>query len=185
VNKAEIYVKDILKKEGWSVMHKGYPDFFCYKIIDNKLCIQFIEVKSGNDRLTVDQRKMKEILTKCGLTVFVYCIDEKAIKSVNFACSRCGRNIPNNTKYCEECRIEIHKEQARESARNKRKKGDYDLYSDERTAPEKQLYQNWFIDKETQCECSKQPQSIIYDFKAGDAICKHCGLIIGRLFLGC
>lgn len=180
MNKTELYVKNALQQEGWSVMHKGYPDFLCYKIIDDKLHIQFIEVKSENSRLTVDQRKMKEILTKYGLKVFVYCIDEKAIKSVSLTCDRCGRNIPNNTKYCSECRETVRKEQQRESSKEKRKQGFYDLENDK---AEPKLRQTWVLD-ENSCECSKKPNNLEYDYKQGDIICKGCGLIIGRLHEG-
>jgi hypothetical protein len=178
VNKSEQYVKNALQKEGWNVMHKGYPDFLCYKIIDNKLKIQFIEVKSGNSRLTTDQRKMKEILEKVGLLVSIYCIDEQAIKSVNFSCDRCGRNIPNNTKYCSECRDVVKKEQTRESSKEKRTQGFYDL---ENSKEEPKLRKTWILD-EKRCDCSKEQQNIEYDFKHGDAICKGCGLIIGKLY---
>jgi len=186
VNNIEQYVKNALQKEGWNVMQKGYPDFLCYKTINNKLTIQFIEVKSGRDRLTVDQRKMKEILEKVGIKVSVYYIEESAIKSVDFTCSRCGRNIPNNTKYCGECNDITRKERDAEYHRRKRAEGGYDIYKEHKTeqsSKNKEYLKTWILD-ENRCECSKKKQNIAYDFEHGDAVCNDCGLIVGRLYLG-
>jgi hypothetical protein len=182
VQKSEQYVKNALQLEGWCVMHKGFPDFLCYKIIDNKLQIKFIEVKSGKDTLTIDQRKMQEIFKKVGLIVSTYIIDEKDIISINFTCSKCGRNIPNNTKYCVECNIETIRERARENSRNKRRKGSYDLY-EEQYKKETTFRRTWVFNDD-RCECSKKQQNVTYDDKHGDIICKDCGLIVGWLHEG-
>lgn len=56
-----------LRKQGWEVIHRGWPDFICIK----GTRIRFIEAKAPGARPNRFQRKVHEILTRFGINVEV------------------------------------------------------------------------------------------------------------------
>ena len=62
------------EKEGWKVKHCGYPDLICTRGNETK----FVEVKSGSDKLRLDQSDVLNILRKLGLKTELDIVDEIA-----------------------------------------------------------------------------------------------------------
>lgn len=74
MTKSEKKAKLILESKGYKVYRDGYPDFLTITS-DNKL--EWIEVKSGLDKISKKQRKIFSILSKFGFNVFIYYDGEK------------------------------------------------------------------------------------------------------------
>jgi len=70
---AEEQLREKLEKEGWEVLHKGWPDFAC---INSKGEIIFIEVKAyKGEMLKREQHKILTSLAKLGLNCFKWTPD--------------------------------------------------------------------------------------------------------------
>ena len=69
MTKSEIKIKKILNSKGFTVLHNGWPDFFC---IDrkNRRCLA-IEAKTGKCKLSPAQKKMHRALKEIGLPTYV------------------------------------------------------------------------------------------------------------------
>jgi hypothetical protein len=57
---SEFRVFEELLRDGWEVWPKGWPDFLAVRGDE----IRFIEVKSGNDRLSPDQKDIFALINK-------------------------------------------------------------------------------------------------------------------------
>ena len=54
-------------EEGWTVLCKGWPDLFMFRVLQGKLQIKFREVKGAGDRLRPEQLTILDALHKFGL----------------------------------------------------------------------------------------------------------------------
>lgn len=74
---------DALTEEGWTVLKRGLPDFFCYKRNkEGELQIAFVEVKAGEDKLSPYQG-----VILCSLL---------ALRSLDHITAAVARVLPNN-----------------------------------------------------------------------------------------
>ena len=78
----EPVVQSELERRGWTVFHRGFPDFICFK--DG--AIKFVEVKRGRDKLKPTQRKVIEGLKRAGFEV-------ETVKQGTIPISRGGASI--------------------------------------------------------------------------------------------
>jgi len=68
---ADEQVAEMIRKKGWKVLTKGWPDILAYKPIDHNGYgtairggqVMAIELKRGNDKLRADQEEMKNVFT--------------------------------------------------------------------------------------------------------------------------
>lgn len=71
-NPAEAQLYDYISGKGWTVVRKGYPDFFCVK--DNK--IMCVEVKPrAADPLKTNQLKILQLLAAYGVPCYKWSPD--------------------------------------------------------------------------------------------------------------
>lgn len=66
-NKAERLFFNMMKKDGWDVTRKGWPDYICFK--DGELAIVEIKPKSTH-RLKGRQQQVMEILSTYGIRCY-------------------------------------------------------------------------------------------------------------------
>lgn len=60
---AEMIVKNALNSLGWSASGVGgWPDFLCYREREGKIELAAVEVKSANDQIRSNQRKILKLL---------------------------------------------------------------------------------------------------------------------------
>lgn len=79
VNSSEKKIKMMLEGKGYTVLHKGSPDFMCYKLHPFKVDrdkVLFVEVKSGQARLTEEQKIYNLILQNLGAKVAIVRSDD-------------------------------------------------------------------------------------------------------------
>jgi len=77
---SEKAVDERYKAEGWFEFSKGWPDRAYARIDGDKLEVKFVEIKSRNDRLRVDQELMHAVLRSQGIKVEI----EPASKAPKF-----------------------------------------------------------------------------------------------------
>jgi hypothetical protein len=58
---ADEAVADALRRQGWSVLTKGWPDLLCYN--DRTKKVMAVELKRGVDKLRPDQTAMMRVFT--------------------------------------------------------------------------------------------------------------------------
>ncbi len=68
-NMYEVRVSEALKREGYIVARRGWPDFLAYRPSDGD--IRFVEVKPPGKRLSPNQALVAEILRSLGARVEV------------------------------------------------------------------------------------------------------------------
>jgi len=79
INKIEGRVKKSYIKKGFKSVRCGYPDFIFYKEKNGKISnVEFVEVKTCNDKLSKEQKICKMILESLGLNYKV--IEEPSYK---------------------------------------------------------------------------------------------------------
>jgi len=66
---SEKAIKKLLERRGYKVLKDGYPDFLT---ITPNGTLEFVEVKSGMDRLSRKQKDVFRLLEKFGMTVYIY-----------------------------------------------------------------------------------------------------------------
>lgn len=80
VNSNEAIVADVLKRRGFEVYSRGWPDFLCVKKgwdqqtrtrTDDFVGLMAVEVKAGNDRLSDAQATIHRALRSVGVPVYV------------------------------------------------------------------------------------------------------------------
>ena len=52
MNALETKISDSLKKQGWTVLKRGWPDFLIYREQADRLLVAGVEVKSDRDTLS-------------------------------------------------------------------------------------------------------------------------------------
>ncbi len=69
MNALETKISDSLRKQGWTVLKRGWPDFLIYREQAGRLLVAGVEVKSDRDTLSEQQEAMHRILRAVGLPV--------------------------------------------------------------------------------------------------------------------
>lgn len=67
----EVYVRNRLESEGWTVYRGGWPDFLCCKRINGKWHYKAVEVKSSGDDLRPNQQDILLSFADLGIPTFV------------------------------------------------------------------------------------------------------------------
>jgi len=69
MTKAEEIVRKKYKRQGYFHLKNGFPDFIFYKVRDNQISdVRFVEVKTGRDMPTENQKKCAQILKSLNIT---------------------------------------------------------------------------------------------------------------------
>ena len=76
-NRAENMAMEELASKGFTVVHSGFPDFFCFNEMTKES--KFVEVKSGYDSLRKNQRFTIGLLRKAGFLVEIVNINRKDV----------------------------------------------------------------------------------------------------------
>jgi hypothetical protein len=79
-------------EQGWTVLCKGWPDLFMFRVSEGKLQIRFREVKGTGDSLRPEQVTILDALHKFGLDAATFWI--KTGKETP-GCSEPGVGLPN------------------------------------------------------------------------------------------
>jgi hypothetical protein len=69
MNASERAVFEDWRREGYSVLNGGWPDFLCVRTLAGKTEVCCIEVKSKTDHLTPKQNQVHNILAQAGVPV--------------------------------------------------------------------------------------------------------------------
>lgn len=63
MNFFEERVKQAYENQGWAAIRDGWPDFLMYRVVDGKVELRAVEVKSEQDKLRPNQKKMLALLS--------------------------------------------------------------------------------------------------------------------------
>lgn len=83
---AEKRVAYDLRKAGWRVLKRGWPDFLCIRsFFGDEPEIVAVEVKSPKDKVTLAQQRMHRVLLKAGVKTYVYHCDDPTVPGTNIS----------------------------------------------------------------------------------------------------
>lgn len=71
MSKAESSFVRIVKKDGFEITKRGYPDFLVYRLVGNDIEYCFVEVKQSPDTTSRQQKDMLTIFLLAGLPIQV------------------------------------------------------------------------------------------------------------------
>jgi VRR-NUC domain len=102
MNKNERKVKSLYESKGYIVLRDGWPDFLAYRMVNGKLEAKAIEVKAGNDAVSMKQIRNHVALEALGIPVEVHhVIGEKNSRDMQIC--KCGKNRAKWLQMCRGC----------------------------------------------------------------------------------
>ena len=72
-------LKEEVEKEGINTITSGWPD--CLLVKENKI-VAAVEIKTGKDKLSGNQKKIKELFSSAGIPYFVYRGEENFLEKL-------------------------------------------------------------------------------------------------------